>query len=151
MHVLVYLKIWFHPVLENFLHGLGFSAFYFNLSKYFPAFNDFSNIWDCNIKKILYLNACNFKPNLISVIAILCLFIVVILIGKFTMLKFSPDSHKIFWNHINNFYWIFAFTLYFAAFDTPMAIFIPISIFLGLLTIVLWYTSIKNIFTLSYA
>lgn len=125
------------------MRGLGLSAFYFdiipNLSTSSSFFSDFSNIWDCNIKKILYLNACNYKSNAFSILIVTIALVMIRGIGKFVVSQFNPDRHKICWNHINNFYWTFAFVLFFAAYDAPVYVFAPIACALGLLTILIWY------------
>lgn len=114
-------------------------------------FGDSSNIWKCSIKKILYFNDCNYKANLLSIIIVVIILIVVTGIGKFIVSRFSEDRHKIVWNHINNLYWIFAFVIFFAVYDAPIYVFAPVTCVLGLLTVVLWYQSVKNIFTITYA
>lgn len=110
-----------------------------------------AHIWDCGIKKILYFNYCDYQYNLISISIIVGIFVVMAFIGKLFFMKFSPDRHRLIWNHINNFYWYFAFLVFFAAYDAPTVIFAPIASLLGLLTILLWYQSIKNIFNNTYA
>jgi hypothetical protein len=119
VHMLLYLDIWYHPVLENLMHGLGFSAFYFDISKFMPYLSDRSEIWDCTAKKILYFNYCNFKGNLITVAIFAIVFLLIAIAGKFILTFLSTHHHKIFWNHINNFYWIILFVLYFGCFDAP--------------------------------
>lgn len=99
----------------------------------------------------MYFNYCNYQANLIFVCIAMIVCLVVIIVGRFVIRMFNPDRHKICWNHINNFYWLFSFVIYFAAFDAPFVVFVPIVVVLGLLNIGLWYQSIKNIFNNSYA
>jgi hypothetical protein len=149
--MLEFLNVWYHPGFHNFIIGLQLSSFIVNLSKYSSALLDMSNIWNCNIKKVLHYNYCNYKANLLSIFIFVIVTIIIILIGKFVLSKYNTDRHKIIYNHINNIYWLFAFVIYFAAYDAPTPIFIFIAILLIIVTLVLWYQSIKNIFTITYA
>ena len=152
MHLVVYLNIWLHPALEQFLHGLGLSAFYFNTSGASQSLlNNMDSIWECGIKKIMYLNYCNYRANLIFVSIAMLVGLVVIGLGRLLIRQFNPDRHRICWNHVNNFYWLFSFPIFFAVFDAPLPVFAPVAVGLGMLTISIWYQSIKNIFNNTYA
>lgn len=129
------------------MQGLAFSAFYINTGQIESP----SNIWQCTIKKILYLDYCNYTPYILSVCAFLILFILLVAGGKLTLSYFNPNRHKLCWNHVNDLYWIFSFTLFFIAFDHYKIVFATITAFFVLITLLIWYQSIKNIFTVTYA
>lgn len=143
LHILGYIGTWGHPILEGFMKGLGFSAFYFEFLFFETGndgkFKDTSNLWVCHIKKILNFNQCNYLANLIGILVVFAILVIVVLISKFGLFKTNSLKHKIFWNHINNFYNTFAFVLFFASYDAPLYIFVPVSIVLTFLTTILFY------------
>lgn len=118
------------------MSGVQFSAFYINISEYLPFS---SSIWSCSIKKILYLNSCNYIPYIISVCVFIIIFILAIAIGKFFQSFFNPSTHKLCWNHINDFYWIFCFVLFFIAYDAQIYVSIFFGAFMTCITILIWY------------
>ena len=77
--------------------------------------------------------------------------------GKIIICRLRPEKHQIFWNHINNFYWIFGFTISFSSLSllssSQEVIYINIIflVFFGILSVILWYRAVKNIFTKSYS
>jgi cytochrome c oxidase assembly factor CtaG len=97
------------------------------------------------------MNSCNYKVNLLTIMVALIILLIITVVGGFIINSFNTRKHKIFWNHINDFYWIFGFVILFAALDAPFYVYIPIISVIGLLSLKVWYESIKNIFNNTYA
>lgn len=130
------------------MHGLAYSAFYIPIPT--PIETQPSKLWSCSTKKILYQSQCNYIPYLISVCTCAIVFVLAAGMGKFILSYYNPGRHKLCWNHINNFYWLFCFVGFFVVYGGDVYLVGFVCAFLGLVTVLIWYQSIKNIFTVTY-
>lgn len=110
IHVLYYLSVWNHPLLENYMLGLRFSV----LRSLVSTFGYSASLWDCSPKYIVLYGFCNFYLELfLPVVIILILFLLAF------MAKFIPQldgKHNLLWNHINSIWWLSGMSLGLSAF-----------------------------------
>jgi hypothetical protein len=79
------------------------------------------DLWNCNAKQIVYGNSCFFTNNYLSLAMVIGIFIFLIVVCKLCILvrphlaSYFKIGHKIFYNHINNWFWLFFSSVWFVS------------------------------------